>query len=141
MELEALRFDFMDSELMSSTASTPGLALSSAISFKPYEKSRAPVGRHSSSSSNLLLHSSANPNLDYLAQVEESTPTENRRKHYIGVYDQERGELQLVRAHKLVIRRSIRSEVSNDSGSDLGSPSPNVYPQSLHLHPKIQTQR
>ena len=66
----------------------------------------------------LLLHSSAHPKLDYVAREEFSDGSEGHLKHYIGVYDPEAGELQLVQARKLIIRSILRSHGSDDHGSD-----------------------
>ena len=66
----------------------------------------------------LLLHSSAHPKLDYVAREEFSDGSEGHLKHYIGVYDPEIGELQLVQARKLIIRSILRSHGSDDHGGE-----------------------
>ena len=57
----------------------------------------------------LLLHSSAHPKLDWTAREETSNGVENHLRHYIGIYDPEKGKLQLVEAKKLVVRSTLRS--------------------------------
>ena len=66
----------------------------------------------------LLLHSSVHPKLDYIAREETSDGSEGYLKHYIGVYDPETGELQLVQARKLIIRSTLRSSGNCDNGSE-----------------------
>ena len=66
----------------------------------------------------LLLHSSAHPKLDYIAREESSDGSEGYLKHYIGVYDPETGELQLVQARKFIIRSTLRSPGNYDHGSE-----------------------
>ena len=81
---------------------------------KPYETSRETstrVGRSSLDASELLLHSSTHPKLDYVAR-EESSGTDNLLRHYVGVYEPTTGKLQLVEARKLVLRSSLRSTES-----------------------------
>ena len=77
---------------------------------KPKENLREPsegIGRSGLATSELLLHSSTHPKLDYVAR-EESSGTDNQLKHYVGVYDPKTGECQLVEARKLVLRSSLR---------------------------------
>ena len=57
----------------------------------------------------LLLHSSAHPKLDWTAREETSNGVESHLKHYIGVFDPEKGKLQLTEAKKLVVRSTLRS--------------------------------
>ena len=57
----------------------------------------------------LLLHSSVHPKLDWTAREETSSGVESHLKHYIGIYDPEKGKLQLKEAKKLVVQSTLRS--------------------------------
>lgn len=90
-------------------ASAPGLHLPPQISLNPYTKARSDASRQSVPGPDFLLHSSAHPSLDWTAREEISHGVESHLKHYIGVYDPEKGKLQLVEARKLVVRSTLRS--------------------------------
>jgi len=77
--------------------------------MKTYTKTLPSTSRPSPPGTELLLHSSAHPKLDYTARQETSNGSENHLKHYIGVYDPSTGQLQLVPARKLVILSTLRS--------------------------------
>ncbi|KAL9131168.1 MAG: hypothetical protein Q9217_000821 [Psora testacea] len=83
-------------------ASTPGHCLPPKASFKPFVKTQ-------SKAPELLLHSDAHPKLDYTASEEASNGSDGYLIHYIGVYDSQRGKLQLVPARKMVIRSTLKS--------------------------------
>ena len=85
------------------------MALPKKVSFEPYKNE-----------SEILLHSSQHPRLDYTVREERSNGSETHLKHYIGVYDPERGKLQLIPARKLVARSTLRAERdgSQDESSD-----------------------
>lgn len=89
-----------------------------------YTKTRHGVSVPSSTTPELLLHSSAHPKLDYTAREEFSNGSESHLKRYIGVYDPEIGKLQLVQARRMVIRSTLRPSDSdnNDSDSDKDAP-------------------
>lgn len=76
----------------------------------------------------LLLHSSAHPKLDWTACEETSNGVESHLKHYIGIYDAEKGKLQLTEAKKLVVRSTLRSvAVSiNDEAQNAANGASNV---------------
>jgi len=60
------------------------------------------------SESELLLHSSDHPRMDYIANEEFGNSAEKLVNHYIGVYDPKTGELELFKARKLAVRTSLR---------------------------------
>ncbi|KAI4235077.1 MAG: hypothetical protein LQ349_003398 [Xanthoria aureola] len=94
-------------------ASTPGLSFPSHLPLKPYTKRRksntTSTGKSPITNSEHLLHTSAHPSIDYTGQEEVGGGTEGLLSHYIGVYDPRSGDLQLMRARKLVLRGSPRS--------------------------------
>lgn len=90
----------------------------SNLSLTPYTRTTQYPSTHSLVAPELLLHSSAHPRLDYVAREESSDASEGYLKHYIGVYDPETGELQLVQARKLIMRSTLRSPGNGDNGSE-----------------------
>ncbi|KAI1006993.1 hypothetical protein K3495_g1225 [Podosphaera aphanis] len=97
-------------------ASSPGIEISSSITFKSYSKSRKSVGQQRSpiSRQELLLHSSRHPKLDYLAKEEEDGGPESLRRHYVGVFDPKTGQLDVIEARKMVIRGMVRARHHDD---------------------------
>lgn len=91
-------------------ASTPGLALPTNIPLKPYIKPRRNASERSgpTATTELLLHSSAHPKLDYTAREEEVGGADSLLKHYIGVYDPKSGKLDVMVARKMVVRGVVR---------------------------------
>jgi DNA-directed RNA polymerase I subunit RPA49 len=89
----------------------PVLAVSSALpqktfALKPYIK---PARESSSRKDEFLLHSSDHPRLDYTGREEYGGGVDNLLKHYVGVYDPESGELQLVEAKRIAIKPVLRA--------------------------------
>ncbi|TKX22211.1 DNA-directed RNA polymerase I subunit rpa49 [Elsinoe australis] len=91
-------------------ASTPGYQLK-PISFTSYGqplkdsvKDQTPVPTTHS----IVLHSSEHPLLDYTAAQE----VENKTAHYLGVYDPVDQSIQLVPAHAVTVRSTLRSEAA-----------------------------
>ncbi|KAL8771552.1 MAG: hypothetical protein Q9209_002994 [Squamulea sp. 1 TL-2023] len=101
-------------------ASTPGLCFPPNLALKPYSKPQEPTTSSSEKSpftkSEHLLHTSAHPKIDYIGREEEGGGTDGLLSHYIGVYDPQSGDLQLVRARKLVLRGSLRSTTAEVEG-------------------------
>ena len=93
-------------------ASTPGLSFPPDLTLKAYTKPRRPntssTGKSPVTTSEHLLHTSAHPRIDYTGREEEGGGTDGLLSHYIGVYDPQSGDLQLMRARKLVLRGSPR---------------------------------
>ncbi|KAJ8064570.1 hypothetical protein OCU04_006899 [Sclerotinia nivalis] len=121
-------------------ASTPGLAMPASISLQPFTKPRknAPQrpGRSGAiATTEVLLHSSEHPKLDYTAREEEAGGSDTLLKHYVGVYDPKTGKLEVVEARKMVVRGSVRAhqapeaefakhtirELRNDLGETFGT--------------------
>ncbi|KAI9768485.1 MAG: DNA-directed RNA polymerase I subunit rpa49 [Geoglossum simile] len=100
-------------------ASMPGLALPRATSFMSFQRPRT-SNRHNPSSSldssELLLNSSIHPKVDYTGR--EEIAADSLLKHYVGVYDPAVGELQVIEARKLVIRGTLRDEVTSETELD-----------------------
>ena len=95
------------------------------MSLKPYTKALPNASRHSVPGPELLLHSSAHPKLDWTAREETSNGVESQLKHYVSVYDPEKGTLQLVEARKLVVRSTLRSADSS-TNTEAQNAGPNV---------------
>ncbi|RYP91026.1 hypothetical protein DL770_002856 [Monosporascus sp. CRB-9-2] len=101
-------------------ATSPGLCIPSSIQFDTYAKPQTSTPKRnkksSASSSELLLHSSSHPKLDYTAKEEGPGGRESHLKHYIGVFDPKTGQLSVVEAKKMAVRGVVRtlqpSEVS-----------------------------
>ena len=68
------------------------------------------AGRSAISESELLLHCSSHPKLDYIAREEELSRADGLFKHYIGVYDSQTSRLELVEARKVVVRGTLRTD-------------------------------
>lgn len=94
------------------SANTPGLSFPSNTSLTPYAKARkndtSSTGKSLLSKSEHLLHTSSHAKIDYTAREEEGRGVGGLLQHYLGVYDPQSGQLQLVRARKLVLRGSVR---------------------------------
>jgi hypothetical protein len=96
-------------------ASTPGLTVPSSISLEPFVKQRRNthlqrLGKGSEiAATELLLHSSEHPKLDYTAREEESGGSNTLLKHYIGVYDPESGKMEVMEARKVIVRGVVRA--------------------------------
>jgi len=131
--------------LLTSPASTPGLSLPTKISFQPYRKTqrngsiRSTTNR-SRDTSELLLHSSTHPKIDYTGREEDGGGGNSVLKHYVGVYDPKTGELQVMPARKLVVRGSVRHKdpiAAKDTGGDNSTESaPKVrFPYSCPFRP------
>lgn len=132
--------------LLTSPASTPGLSLPTKISFRPYRKTQRngsvrSTANRSGNASELLLHSSTHPKIDYTGREEEDGGGGNSvLKHYVGVYDPKTGELQVMPARKIVVRGSVRQEdpiAAEDTGGDNSTESaPKVrFPYSYPFRP------
>ena len=103
-------------------ASTPGLSFPSNLTLKAYTSPRklntSTTGKSPVTTSEHLLQTSEHPRIDYTGREEEGSGTDGLLSHYIGVYDRQSGDLQLMRARKLVLRgspRSIPAEVEQEA--------------------------
>ncbi|KAL8718438.1 MAG: hypothetical protein Q9225_004422 [Loekoesia sp. 1 TL-2023] len=115
-------------------ASTPGLSFPSDLPLKTYERRRGndtpSTGKSQITSSEHLLHTSAHSKIDYIAREEEGNGKDGLLSHYLGVYDPQSGQLQLVRVRKLVLRSSLRSI---PTGKEKAAKPPSVSNLSLDL--------
>ncbi|MCJ1320221.1 DNA-directed RNA polymerase I subunit rpa49 [Xylographa vitiligo] len=114
-------------------AVAPGLDLPTNVPLQAYTKPRTntvsdstSTGRSALSESELLLHCSAHPKLDYTAREESSGGADDLLRHYIGVYDPATGDIQIVPARKVTVRGTLRSTVvpekRDDSSEDEKAP-------------------
>ncbi|KAL9119442.1 MAG: hypothetical protein Q9187_004003 [Circinaria calcarea] len=107
-------------------ATTPGLNVPTNVPLEVYTKPRddhhTGAGRTAISTTELLLHTSAHPKIDYTAREEEYSGADSLLKHYLGVYDPKTGDLQLVQARKLVVRGVLRSETTVNGTEDEAAP-------------------
>lgn len=67
-----------------------------------------------------MLHSSTHAKIDFTAREGESE-VDRVLKHYVGVYDPETGELQVVEARKMVVRSCLRQLSSKSARSEVGT--------------------
>ncbi|KAL8867776.1 MAG: hypothetical protein Q9174_005442, partial [Haloplaca sp. 1 TL-2023] len=107
-----ISFPPKDDEWAPIVASTPGVTFPPKLSMKAYKKPRSidtsSVGKSAIETSEHLLHSSTHPRVDYVARDEEAGRSEGLLKHYIGVFDEQAGKLELVRARPMVLRGHVR---------------------------------
>jgi DNA-directed RNA polymerase I subunit RPA49 len=100
--------------VLTSTVSSAGVAVPPSISFQPYTKPRANApqrpGRSGAvATTEVLLHSSKHPKLDYTAREEDTL-----QKHYVGVYDPETGKLEVTEARKMEVRAVVREHQATE---------------------------
>ncbi|RDI86487.1 hypothetical protein Vi05172_g3336 [Venturia inaequalis] len=88
-------------------ASTPGFSVPQNLIFKAYEKTTKSRG-HEDAESEVLLHSSTHPRLDYKGQEENSGNGEKLLKHYAAVFDPAAGELTVIEVPHVTIRSTLR---------------------------------
>jgi DNA-directed RNA polymerase I subunit RPA49 len=103
--------------VLTPTVSPSGFGLPTPIPFQPYTKSstnlpQRPGRRESVATTELLLHSSAHPKLDYTVRDEDTL-----QKHYVGVYDPETGTLEVTQARKMEVRAAVRAH--QDAGEQV----------------------
>ena len=93
-------------------ASTPGVTFPPKLSMKAYRKPRdiytSSVVKSAITTSEHLLQTSAHPRVDYVAREEEGGEVEGLLKHYVGVFDEQAGKLELVRVRPMVVRGHVR---------------------------------
>ena len=82
-----------------------GILIPSGDSFDAYVKPN-----ESATGDELLLHSSKHPRLDYTARQHKNSSSGANLKHYVAVYDTATGQVQVVEAHKVDMKASVRSE-------------------------------
>ena len=103
-------FDDENAQSYPVLASTPGLTAPS-VGFNAFTKPLKGKSTNDStpkpSSHDILLHSSQHPRLDYTAS---SISLDKDVSHYVAVYDPSSKELQIIPAHHLSLRGTLRSE-------------------------------
>ena len=80
----------------------------------PYTKSRANTSQRPGRSgaiatTEVLLHSSAHPKLEYTVREEDTL-----QKHYVGIYDPETGRLEITEARKMQVRAAVRAHQATE---------------------------
>ncbi|QDS69982.1 hypothetical protein FKW77_003061 [Venturia effusa] len=88
-------------------ASTPGFSLPRDLVFKAYKKS-AKSRADEDVQSEILLHSSTHPRLDYKGLEEGSGDGEKLLRHYAAVFDPTAGKLTVVQVPHVTIRSTLR---------------------------------
>jgi DNA-directed RNA polymerase I subunit RPA49 len=58
--------------------------------------------------SDMLLHSSGHPRLDYFANKDFANSSDALMDHYVGIYDPKSSSLRLIRANRLALRATLR---------------------------------
>ncbi|TAQ83850.1 hypothetical protein B7494_g7824 [Chlorociboria aeruginascens] len=64
----------------------------------------------------LLLHSSEHPKLDYIAREEDADGPDALLKHYVGIYDSDTEKVEVMEVRKMVVRGSVRSQQASAEG-------------------------
>lgn len=108
-----LIYPFTFDLVLTSAVSSAGVAVPS-ISFQPYTKPRAngpqrPGRSGAIATTEVLLHSSAHPKMDYTVREEDSL-----QKHYVGVYDPATGKLEVTEARKMEVRAAVREHQATE---------------------------
>lgn len=85
-----------------------------------------------------MLHSAARSRIDYTVREQESSSTESLLKHYLGIYDQETQQLQLIEAREATIRGTPRMDTGDDSVEEKNDTAPNVNVFNLSLQLRMQ---
>jgi DNA-directed RNA polymerase I subunit RPA49 len=65
--------------------------------------------------------------LDYTAREEDAGGADALLKHYIGVYDPETGNMEVVEARRMVIRGSVRAHQASAEDQALPSVRPTLF--------------
>ncbi|KAL8705116.1 MAG: hypothetical protein Q9201_001761 [Fulgogasparrea decipioides] len=113
--VEVVKVSFLpdEDELAPIVAFTPGLTLPPNLPLRPYKKPRkndtSSIGRPKIGESEYLLHTFAHPKIDYIGREEAVGEGQGLLKHYIGIFDERTGKLEVTRARKLVLRGSVRA--------------------------------
>ncbi|KAG9512046.1 RNA polymerase I associated factor, A49-like protein, partial [Aureobasidium melanogenum] len=103
-----VRFPAPRDELFPVIAAAPGLNVPNAP-FKPFVKVTNPKKEAASpapSTHSLLLHSTSHARLDFTAQQQSNQDL----THYVAVYDPQSSSLQVLPAHALTLRTTLRAE-------------------------------
>ena len=128
--------------LMRGIATSPGLCIPSSVQFNTYTKQQTSTSKRSkksfsscSSSSELLLHSSSHPKLDYTAKEDGPGGRESHLKHYIGVFDPNTGQLSVIEAKKMAVRGVVRTQQPPEESMEERTASKVIQPKNIgHLY-------
>lgn len=107
---------FLFNVLIRVSASSPGLTIPKN-SFKTFAKPSSAKNAPSTptpSTHHLLLHSQSHPKLDYQATQEVS----GTQSHYVAIYDPATSSVQVLPAHPLTLRTTLRSETQEVAADD-----------------------
>ncbi|KAK0646141.1 RNA polymerase I-like protein [Cercophora newfieldiana] len=97
-------------------AVAPGLTLSQATEFHPYDKVEAPTTkkRKKSGPTDMLLHSTSHRSLDFTAQEDRAKGSRPLVRHFIGVIDHKTGKVEVIESKKMIVRGMVRSQKPSD---------------------------
>ena len=87
------------------SASAPGLDIPTQFSFDAYSKQTC-----DGADDELALYSSNHPRINYTAREHHDGGAASRLKHYVGIFDEQRGTVQLLEARKMDIKSTLRRE-------------------------------
>jgi DNA-directed RNA polymerase I subunit RPA49 len=76
-----------------------------ALPMTPYARSGASAV---TPQSEMLLHSSGHPRLDFVANKDFANSSDGLMDHYVGIYDPASSSLRLVQANRLALRATLR---------------------------------
>lgn len=98
-------------------AVAPGLTLSKATDFHPYDKVDAPTikkRKKNAPPSEMLLHSTSHRSLDYTAQEDCRKGSQPLVRHFIGLFDPKTGKVEVIESKKMVVRGTVRAQKASD---------------------------
>lgn len=76
-----------------------------ALPMAPYARSGvSAIGPQSE----MLLHSSGHPRLDFVANKDFANSSDALMDHYVGIYDPQSSSLRLIQANRLALRATLR---------------------------------
>ena len=89
--------------------------MSNSISLKPYKRARSTASSHSngidspsSRTSEIFLHSSSHPKVDYTAREPQDGSTDGLVRHYVGVYSPQTGIVEVMEVPMVMVRGILR---------------------------------
>jgi DNA-directed RNA polymerase I subunit RPA49 len=88
-------------------AKTPGMTAPNDIAFTPYRKTTQ-IKSTGERRRQVLLQSSQHGRLDYIAQEEAAGGPHGNLRHYVAVFDPEKGEVTVTECHRVTLRASLR---------------------------------
>lgn len=76
-------------------------------SMEAYQQS-VPNSKIPKSDLKLILHSSEHPRMDFIGKEEFGNGAEKLLNHYIGIYDPQTGQMEMIKARKVAVRTVLR---------------------------------